>query len=98
MAIVIRTSYSDTQKEMRNIMSNDTVREYVGYIAQIGVEPRTPGPCEVESVGRGAWETAWLISLKRTNEDEGRWANERLPVGRRSSGGMANAGMALPAI
>ena len=70
-------------------MSNDTVREYVGYIAQIGVEPRTPGPCEVESVGRGAWETAWLISLKRTTKDE-----EGSAGGRLSGGGTASAVLA----
>ena len=32
---------------------------------------RTAGAWDVESAGGGVWETAWLNSFKRTDEDEG---------------------------
>jgi hypothetical protein len=36
---------------------------------------RTAGVWDVERAGGGAWETAWLNSFKRTDEDEDREAS-----------------------
>jgi len=36
---------------------------------------RTAGAWDVESAGGEAWETAWLNSFKRTDEDEEREAS-----------------------